>query len=208
MKRTIQEEIQDQNQRNVLVILSGPTASGKDTVLQEIVKNNPKSTRVITTTSRQKRDGEEEGKPYFFIERTDFENKIANHEFFEWVEFRGQLYGTQKKTLEDALASGNDVYWKIEAKGVKNIKDKVKHMTNRSVFIYLAASDIHTLEERVRHDEQGIQTDRWNPALATWEMEQYDDCDYLVVNDNGNLADSVKKITDIIEAKRLEIIKD
>lgn len=208
MKHSIQDEITHQAKRNVFVVLSGPTASGKDTVLEAIVEKHPNAVRIITTTSRTMRPGESEGHPYYFMAREDFEKKIANHEFFEWVEFRGQLYGTQKKTLEDALASGQDVFWKIEAKGVKNIKDKVKHMTQRSVLIYLTASNLEMLEQRVRKDENGVKTDRWNPSLAAWEMEQYDDCEYLIVNDDGNLDNAISQIQSIIEAKKLEIIPE
>ncbi len=66
------------------------------------------------------------GTPYHFVSREQFEQLIAEGAFFEWVEFRGELYGTQKKTLQDALATGNGVIWRIEAKGVKNIKRKNK----------------------------------------------------------------------------------
>lgn len=207
MKKTINQEVQDQKTRSVFLVLTGPTASGKDTVFAKLKEKDPDLMHIITTTSRQIRPGESEGNPYYFIPRDEFENKIASHEFFEWVEFRGNLYGTQKKTLDESLNSGKDVIWHIEAKGVKNIYSKIKEMSPRSIFVYLSVSDINTLEERVRKDEKGIKTERWNPSLAQWEMEQYDDCDYLVVNDDGDLEKSVNKVLSIMEAKRLEIIK-
>ena len=207
MIKPIDREIAEQNKRGVFLVLSGPTASGKDTILAALQKKNPSIVRIVTTTSREARHGESEGRPYYFLTRTEFEEKIAVHDFFEWVEFRGQLYGTQKKTLDEALKSGNDIIWRIEAKGVKNIKDKIKTMTNRSVFVYLTTSNIETLEKRVRHDEQGIETARWNGPLAQWEMEQYEDCEYLVVNDDGNIDGSVEKVIQIMNAKRQEIIR-
>jgi len=208
MKKSIREEIDAQKKRGVLLILTGPTGAGKDTVYQELKKkHNPSLIRITTTTSRKLRTGESEGNPYHFISRAEFEDKIGKYEFFEWVEFRGELYGTQKQTLQNALESGNDVIWIMEAKGVKNIKEKAKSMTNRAVFIYLVAPDIHMLENRVHKDERFINTNRWNQALVEWEMEQYDDCDYLVINEDGKLEEAVAKVGSIIEAKRMEILQ-
>lgn len=207
MSHTIIDEITSQTKRGVLLILTGPTGAGKDTVYQELKKNAPTLIRIITTTSRSPRTGESEANPYHFISRNDFEDKISKNEFFEWVEFRGELYGTQKATLQNALESGSNVIWIMEAKGVKNIKEKVKQMTDRVVFVYIVAPDIQMLEGRVHKDEAHINTHRWNQSLVEWEMQQYDDCEYLVINEDGKLDEAVRKVEAIIEAKRMEIEK-
>lgn len=206
MKHSIQEEISEQRNRSVFLILTGPSGAGKDTVLPRLQKELSNVARIVTTTSRPMRPGEEEGNPYHFVTRDEFEKRIANHEFFEWVEFRGNLYGTQKDEIEKALQSNSDVILKIETKGVKNIKDKVREMTKRSVFVFITTNDIKTLEERVKKSDNGDDKNRWNEALVTWEMEQYDDCDYLLPNENGDLDETVRKIKGIVETKRLEII--
>lgn len=205
MNKPIEQEIQEQEKRGVLLVLTGPTGAGKDALFQKLQERDPSVERIITTTSRPMRPTESEGNPYSFISRDTFEQMIAEHAFFEWVEFRGEMYGTQKKTLEDALAKGVDVIWHIDAKGVKNIKEKVKHMVPRSAFVFLAAPEVGTLESRVRKDEGKI-LHRWNPALVAWEMEQYDDCDYLVVNHDGKLEQTTVQVLAIVEAKRREIL--
>ncbi len=202
----INDEIDNQKSRGVLLVLTGPTGAGKDTVFNHLMEKNSSIVKVITTVSRAKRETESEGHPYYFIERADFEQKIADGAFFEWVEFRGHLYGTQKETLEKALATGNDVIWHIDAKGVKNIKEKVKEMFPRSVFVFLTAPTVDVLKHRVQNDEQHLMHHRWNEPLVVWEMEQYDDCDYLVINEDGNLEKTVGKVEAIIEAKRQEIL--
>jgi guanylate kinase len=207
MKRTIQEELDDQGKRSVFLVLTGPSGAGKDTVLPLLQEKLSNVARIITTTSRPPRPGESEGNPYHFVSRDEFEKRIADHRFFEWVEFRGNLYGTQKDEIEKGLNSGADVVLKIETKGVKNIKEKVRQMTNRSVFVFISTRDIKTLEERVKKSDNGDDVNRWNEPLVAWEMEQFDDFDYLVDNENGELDKTVDKIRGIIETKRLEIIK-
>lgn len=206
MKIAVDQEIARQQKEGVLLVLTGPTGAGKDTLFAKLQERNPSMARIITTTSRQMRPNESEGNPYYFINRNVFEEKIAEGAFFEWVEFRGELYGTQRKTLEEAVAKGTDVIWHIDAKGIKNIKEKVKTTIPRSVFVFLTAPSINVLEERV-HKDEGKVMHRWNEALVRWEMDQYDDCDYLVVNEDGHLEETVQKVFAVMDAKRAEIIK-
>ncbi len=203
------QEIKDQNKRGVLLILTGPSGAGKDTVIARLMEKHPEIIKIVTTTSRSMRENESEGKPYHFISREEFEERIAEGAFFEWVEFRGELYGTEKKTLLEALNKGVTVIWKIETKGVKNIKEKIKQMVPRVAFVFLTAESIDAMRERVYQDEgaDGAKK-RWHEPLVVWEMRQFTDCDYLVVNKNSNLDSAVEQIESILEAKRLEIIKE
>lgn len=206
-KRILSEEADDQKKRGVLLILTGPTGSGKDTILGKLQETDPSCIRIVTTTSRPRRPHESEGNPYYFVSRDDFEKKIAEKAFFEWVEFRGEYMGTQRKTLEDALAKGVHVIWRIDTKGVKNIREKIKTLTDRVVFVYLA-SPVTILKQRVIRDEgEENYLKRWHESLVIWEMEQYDDCDYLVINEEGQIESTVMNIHAIMQAKRLEILK-
>lgn len=207
MHNSIFEEIKQQKNRGVFLVLTGPTGSGKDALYKVLLDKNPNLERIITTTSREKRSGESEGNPYNFVTREKFEGMIANKEFFEWVEFRGNLNGTPKTQIDNALNSGQDTVWKIEAKGVKNMGKKIKEIAERSIFVYLTAPSIETLHERVKKDEGQAVDHRWNESLVIWEMEQYDDCDYLVVNEDGKLEEAAEKVLAIMEAKRLQIVK-
>lgn len=205
--KPITEEVNEQQHRGVLLILTGPSGSGKDTVIAKLVERDPTAIKVVTTTSRKMREIEREGEPYYFISREEFEQLIASEAFFEWVEFRGELYGTQKKTLMDAIATGKNVIWKIEAKGVKNIKEKIKQMLPRSVFVYLTAPSIDVLKQRVFAAEGEEKAHlRWNESLVVWEMKQYHDSEYLVVNEDDKLDKAVTEIFSIVEAKRREVL--
>lgn len=204
---TIDKEIAEQANRGVLLVLTGPTAAGKDTVIAKLIEEDPSIIKIVTTTSRAKREGESEGHPYHFISRDEFEQLIADGAFFEWVEFRGELYGTQKKTLLEALAKGVTVIWKIETKGVKNIQEKIRSMVPRVVFVFITAESVPEMNRRVMkaEGEKGAAI-RWNEPLVVWELKQYQDCDYLVVNRNNQSDRAVKELKAILEAKRLEIV--
>lgn len=203
----IDKEIREQRHRGVLLVITGPTAAGKDTVIAKLLERDPSIVRIITTTSRPLREGESEGHPYHFISRGEFEQLIADGAFFEWVEFRGELYGTQKKTLLDALQKGVTVIWKIETKGVKNIQEKIRRMVPRVVFVFLTGGSIQQMHQRVAKFESNATGQmRWNEPLVIWELKQYQDCDYLVVNNDNQLDAAVEQIEAILCAKRLEII--
>ncbi len=203
----IDSEISSQHRRGVLLVLTGPTAAGKDTVIAKLAEQDQSLVKIVTTTSRKMREGESEGHPYHFVSRDEFERLIAEGAFFEWVEFRGELYGTQKKTLLDALDLGVTVVWKIETKGVKNIQEKIKQMVPRVVFVFITGESIEEMKERVlkAEGEDGAKV-RWNESLVIWELKQYMDCDYLLVNRHNKLDDAVKELQAILLAKRLEIL--
>ena len=208
--RPFAEEIAAQKKRGVLTILTGPTCAGKDTVMKKLLEKRPNLTRMITTNSRPMRPGEAEGTDYHFVSREDFEKLISEDAFVEWVEYLGHFKGGQRVHLEEALKSGKDVIWRIDVRGVKNIRAKIEDMmedpdspVQSVVFIFLAPPDLETLDRRMK--ARGTENEQvWAEGLnlAKWELEQYDDCDYLVVNEDTKLEEAVGVIESIIEANR------
>ena len=122
------------------------------------------------------------------------------------MEYRGHYRGGQKKHVQQALESGKDVIWRIDVRGVKNIKEKVKEMFPHSVFVLLAVNDLATLRHRMEERKSETQNDlEWSVDIAMWEQRQWHDFDYIVSNEDGGLEKTVDDVAKIVEATRMKV---
>ncbi|MEI6690549.1 MAG: guanylate kinase [bacterium] len=201
-------EIESQKQRGVLLVLSGPSGVGKDTVMLKLLQEYPNMQKLVTTNSRPKRAEEKDGFDYHFVTREEFEKLIAEEAFFEWVEYRGHYRGGQKTHVQEALSSGHDVIWRIDVRGVKNIREKVKEMFPHSAFVMLAVTELSTLKKRMEEREsESAEGLSWSMDMAEWEQRQWHDFDYVVANDDGKLEETVEAIGKIVEATRTQVAR-
>ena len=176
-----------------LIIVSGPSGSGKSTVTK-IVKDKLNIPLSISATTRNPRDGEIDGKDYFFLSEEEFKNKIANDEFYEYAEVHGNYYGTLKKTVEDNLNKGLNVILEIDVQGALIAKEKKKD----AILVFFRTKDMDILEKRLRDrktdSEEIIQTRLKN---AETELKYEDKYNYTIINEN--LDDSIQELINIIE---------
>ena len=179
--------------RGKLIIVSGPSGSGKSTVTK-VVKDKLNIPLSISATTRNPRDGEIDGKDYFFLSKEEFKNKIANDEFYEYAEVHGNYYGTLKKTVEENLDKGLNVILEIDVQGALIAKEKKKD----AVLVFFRTKDMDILEKRLRDrktdSEEVIQTRLKN---AETELKYEDKYNYTIINEN--LDDSIQELIDIIE---------
>ena len=179
--------------RGKLIIVSGPSGSGKSTVTK-IVKDKLNIPLSISATTRNPRDGEIDGKDYFFLSKEEFKNKIANDEFYEYAEVHGNYYGTLKKTVEENLDKGLNVILEIDVQGALIAKEKKKD----AVLVFFRTKDMDILEKRLRDrktdSEEVIQTRLKN---AETELKYEDKYNSTIINEN--LDDSIQELIDIIE---------
>ena len=179
--------------RGKLIIVSGPSGSGKSTVTK-IVKDKLNIPLSISATTRNPRDGEIDGKDYFFLSEEEFKNKIANDEFYEYAEVHGNYYGTLKKTVEDNLNKGLNVILEIDVQGALIAKEKKKD----AILVFFRTKDMEVLEKRLRDrktdSEEVIQTRLKN---AETELKYENKYNYTIINEN--LEDSIQELIDIIE---------
>src|SRR3989338_6733672 len=129
----------------LLVIISSPSGGGKDVVINALLKRFPNSTRLVTTTARPPRPGNQEGKDYYFISAAEFNNKIAGGDFVEYNNYAGNFYGTEKKHLAEALKKYDLVLTQIEVNGKHHLDVAgIPHLS-----IYLLPENENILRARI-----------------------------------------------------------
>jgi guanylate kinase len=181
---------------NVLVI-SAPSGSGKSTLVHELMKRVPGLRFSVSYTTRPPRGLEQNGKDYFFIDRVDFEARVARDEFLEWAEVFGHYYGTHRSELERAAADGCDLVLDIDVQGAQQLKKKLP----AAVSIFILAPSRQELEQRLRARSQDS-----GPVIerrlreAKEEIRNYSQYDYVLVNREVNA--SVERLAAIVEATR------
>ena len=175
-----------------LFIVSGPSGSGKSTVTK-LVKNRLNIPLSISATTREPRDGEMNGKDYFFLTKEAFEQKIKNDEFYEYANVHGNYYGTLKEVVESNLNKGLNVILEIDVQGALIAKEKKKD----AVLVFFRTKDMETLEKRLRNrnsdSEEVIQT-RLKNALKELEYEKK--YDYTIIN--NDIEESCTALVNII----------
>ncbi len=112
--------------KGLFIVVSAPSGAGKSSICQRLLQACPEIKFSVSYTSRPPRPNEVNGKDYYFISREEFQERIKQGEFVEWVENYGHLYGTSRKTMEEFLQKGNDLLLDIEPRGAKKIKQKFK----------------------------------------------------------------------------------
>lgn len=178
-----------------LIIISGPSGSGQDTVIEGLAKLMPIE-RVITTTTRAMRPGESVGKPYYFISQDEFQKKIDNQEFFEYAkQYNDNYYGVTNEEIKRIEMSGKIVLWKMDYQGVMDVKKK---MPNTPAILIMAPLDV--LEQRIRHRDGA--TDKYIQERMDYTKKwlKYTDIyDYTVENQEGHLDETIENLKAIID---------
>lgn len=188
--------------KGLLVILSGPSGSGKDTVLECIDKRDIPIKRSISMTTREKRDGEIDGVDYYFVTKEYFEKQIAEKKMLESALYSTNYYGTPKGPVDRWLDEGKTVVLKIEVQGA----EKIKKMYPDCVSIFIMPPSMQILERRLRRRETDSEESilmRLDAALG--EMQCAEKYDYIVFNDV--LDDTVDDICAIIKAENFKSSK-
>ena len=182
------------------VVISGPSGSGKGTIVKELLKKYPGLFALsVSATTRQPRAGEEHGREYYFITKEEFEARIAADEILEYTTYVGNYYGTPKKELYDRTAEGINVILEIEIEGGMN----VRRLCPEAVLVFVLPPDRKTLEERLRG--RGTNTDEdiaRRLARAEEELTFLDRYDYVVVNEDGGADKAAGEIAQIVFAEQ------
>jgi len=186
----------------LLVVLSGPSGVGKDSILMRMRDIGFPFHFVVTATSRARRPGERDGYDYHFVSKERFEEMIAQGELLEWAEVYGHYKGIPKSEVAQALQSGRDVILRIDVQGAATIK----RLAPEAVFIFLAPGSFAELHNRLqwRRTESPDQMEQ-RLAMARREMDALDTFDYVVINREDHLDDAVGQIRNIMSAEKQRV---
>ena len=181
-----------QKEKGLLVVVSGPSGAGKDTIVNELMKKKETKAWVsISMTSREPRGSEENGKDYFFVTKEEFEENIKKGNFLEYATYNDNYYGTPKHKIDEYLNKGIDVILIIEIQGALQIKDLIPE----ALFIFIMPPSMEELKKRLVNrgtDKPEKIINRFKRAYE--EINEVTKYNYVVVNDK------VKKATDKVAA--------
>lgn len=172
--------------KGAILILSGPSGCGKSTLLKEVYKNIDDYYFSISTTTREPRVGEQNGVDYYFVTKEEFENDINNDGFLEYAKVHDNYYGTSLKPINDALEMGKLVIFDIDVQGHEIVRQKLDSIVT-SVFI--TTPNLKELQNRLnQRNTDSIEIIEKRIKNAKKEVEYFRDYDYLIINDNLEIA--------------------
>src|SRR5262245_173949 len=186
----------------LLVVLSGPSGVGKDSILMRMRDIGFPFHFVVTATSRAMRPGERDGYDYHFVGEDRFKEMIAQEELLEWAEVYGHYKGIPKSEVRRGFESGKDVILRIDIQGAAT----VRNIAPEAVLIFVAPGNFDELRGRLqwRRTESPDQMEQ-RLAMAHQEMEAVDQFDYVVISREDHLDDAVGQIRAIIVAEKQRV---
>ncbi len=186
--------------KGLLIVFSGPSGVGKDTILKELVKSNDSVRLSISATTRQKRAGEIDGKDYYFLSEEEFLNKVANGQMLEYAKYCSNYYGTPKEPVDAWLNDGLDVILEIEVQGGQKVINRYKD----AVSVFILPLSLKVLEKRLRNRGTNSESEILQRLReAENEIRAAEKYKYAVVNDD--IKTCVENINAIIKSEKLKL---
>ena len=188
--------------RGLIIILSSPSGAGKSTLSDRLRAWDEDIVFSISATTREPRDGEKDGREYFFKSREDFLKMVDNQEMLEHAEVFGNLYGSPQKPVSNAIENGQDVLFDIDWQGGQQIRNSV--LGKHALSLFILPPSIAELERRLNSrakDNQDVIKNRM--ALARDEISHWPEYDYVLID--NDLDKTENDLKTIIKAERLKL---
>ena len=186
--------------QGLLIVLSGPSGSGKNTVCDMAKEVMPNIWESVSMTSRKPRKGEVDGKDYYFVSEEEFEKNIEEGKMLEHAKFAGNYYGTPRESVQKQLDAGKDVLLVIEIQGALQIKEKIP----QALFVFLLPPSMKELKRRLRMRKTETEEklmERFETAYK--EINELPKYNYVIVNDKADEA--ARKLEAIISAEKCRV---
>lgn len=191
------------NKQGLLVVVSGFSGAGKGTAMKRLLEKYDTYALSVSATTRAPREGEQDGREYFFKTVEAFEEMIAKDELVEYAQYVTNYYGTPRAYVEEQLAAGRNVILEIEIQGALKIKEKFPD----AVLLFVIPPSAAVLRERlIGRGTESLDVIEARLKRAAEEAEGVEAYDYIVVNDN--LEDCVEDINEIIKSEQKRVAKN
>jgi len=192
----------DKGSRPLLVVLSGPSGVGKDTVLARMKKLGRSFYYVVTATTRPKRAQEKNGVDYHFLSRKEFQKMIDKHQFLEWANVYDNYYGVPKDEITSALSQGVDTIVKVDVQGAATIKQ----ILPQAVFIFLIPPSMEELEKRLKRRSSESSKDlALRLEKAKGEIKSLPFFDYVITSHQNKLDEVISRIDAIVAVEKCRV---
>ena len=187
-------------EKGLLLIVSGFSGAGKGTIVKEFINRHRDVRLSVSATTREKRQGEQEGIHYYYISKETFERMIDNGDMFEYASYVNNYYGTPKSFVMHQLEQGHDVILEIEMQGAL----QVKQMYDEAILIFVVPPHAQDLEDRlINRGTETTEVIKNRLKRSCEEVDLMEHYDYLIVNDQ--LLDSVIMLENIRNAEHLRV---
>ena len=184
----------------MIIIVSAPSGAGKTSICDAVIRDDKNIVYSISTTTRNPRIGEKDGREYFFVDEKKFKQDIKQGKFIEWAKVHNNYYGTSKTLLYDVLSKGKDILLDIDVQGALNIKKKYKN----ALMLFVMTPTLKELKNRlVKRNKDSKETINTRIENAKKEIKYIGQYDYLILNDK--LTQSINNVKAVIKAERLSI---
>ena len=186
----------------LLIVISGPSGVGKDSIVQRMKERGFPFHFVVTATTRGRRENEVHGRDYWFVSKDEFARMIEENELIEYAIVYGDYKGIPKTQVREALASGQDVVMRLDVQGAET----VRKLAPEALLIFITCESEDELERRL-HERKTESADSLALRIATArkELQRIEAFDYVVVNHDFQLDDTVDKVRAIIAAEHLRV---
>lgn len=182
--------------QGILTVLSGFSGAGKGTVTRMILEQYDNYALSISATTRDPREGEENGREYFFKTVEEFEKMIAKDDLIEYAKYVNNYYGTPKEYVQQQLQAGKDVILEIEIQGALKVKEKYPD----ALLLFITPPSVQELKNRlIGRGTEKMDVIEKRMKTAAWEAQFMDQYDYIVINDK--LQDCVEELHAIIQSE-------
>lgn len=183
--------------RGMLIIVSSPSGGGKGTLIRRVLKTVPNVGYSVSFTTRRAREGEINGRDYFFVSEDAFREMIKRGELLEWAHVHTHLYGTGRAQVERELQEGRDIILEIDVQGAESIKSNVP----QAVGVFILPPSFETLRERlIARGSEELAELNLRLGNARGEVEHYREFDYVIINDDADRA--AAQLASIVYAER------